>query len=155
MKPFRDETEDETEYYSEADFERFCVIPKYGDVREEMWPGKRFLFDLESFSIIFFLVKREGRDINDRLLPDIARAVFHAEALVRDFDDLARFRGACPEVKLGKGGKKRTVRGPARAKKNPRPVKGRGFVESAKGNRSAPVTLGHGIMRQKAQPKPR
>jgi hypothetical protein len=32
---------------SEADFERFIVIPKYSDVREEMWPGKRFLFDLE------------------------------------------------------------------------------------------------------------
>ena len=154
MIPFRDETEDETEYYSEADFERFCVIPKYGDVREEMWPGKRFLFDLESFSIIIFLVKREGWDISDRLLPDIARAVFNAETLVRDFDNLARFRGACPEVKLGKGGKKRNVRGPARAKKSPSGERTR-ILKSATEIRSAPVTLGYGIMRQKDQPKPR
>ena len=34
---------------SEADFERFFVIPNYGDVREEMRLLKQFLHDFEIF----------------------------------------------------------------------------------------------------------
>lgn len=40
---------------SEADFERFFVIPNYGDVREEMFLLKQLLINFEKFSNRFLV----------------------------------------------------------------------------------------------------